>query len=51
MRVLPWTVGDPATTNALIDLDVDGLITGRPDVLRTVPVGHDHPLPPAASRP
>ncbi|WP_067715909.1 glycerophosphodiester phosphodiesterase family protein [Nocardia yamanashiensis] len=36
MRVLPWTVDDRPTMTALIELGVDGLITNRPDLLRTV---------------
>jgi glycerophosphoryl diester phosphodiesterase len=36
MDVVPWTVNDRATMEALIDLGVDGLITDRPDLLRQV---------------
>lgn len=36
MRVLPYTVDDPATMRALMDLGVDGLITNYPDRLRAV---------------
>ena len=36
IRVIPWTTNDPATMRALIALRVDGLITDRPDLLRTV---------------
>ncbi len=36
LRVLPYTVDDPATMRLLVDLGVDGLITNRPDVLREV---------------
>lgn len=36
IKVIPWTVDDPATMNALIDLGVDGIITDYPDRLRTV---------------
>lgn len=33
LRVIPWTVNDPALMQALIDMGVDGLITDRPDLL------------------
>ena len=36
MKVIPWTVNDTPTMNALIDAGVDGLITDYPDRLRTV---------------
>ncbi|GAB3085344.1 glycerophosphodiester phosphodiesterase family protein [Isoptericola nanjingensis] len=36
MRVVPWTVDDPATIESLLDLGVDGLITDAPDVLRGI---------------
>jgi glycerophosphoryl diester phosphodiesterase len=36
MRVIPWTVDDPATIESLLDLGVDGLITDAPDVLRAI---------------
>ena len=36
LKVIPWTVNDPATVNKLIDDGVDGLITDYPDRLRTV---------------
>ncbi|HEX6343288.1 glycerophosphodiester phosphodiesterase family protein [Umezawaea sp.] len=36
LRVVPWTVNDPATMNKLIDDGVDGLITDYPDRLRAV---------------
>ncbi|WP_299575715.1 glycerophosphodiester phosphodiesterase family protein [uncultured Williamsia sp.] len=36
LRVIPWTVDDPATMRHFIDLGVDGLITDYPDRLRTV---------------
>ncbi|MDI6627800.1 MAG: glycerophosphodiester phosphodiesterase family protein [Rhodococcus sp. (in: high G+C Gram-positive bacteria)] len=36
IRVIPWTVDDPDTMRALMDLGVDGLITDYPDRLRTV---------------
>jgi glycerophosphoryl diester phosphodiesterase len=31
-----WTVNDEAAMDALLDLGVDGLITDRPELLRTV---------------
>ncbi|WP_338768389.1 glycerophosphodiester phosphodiesterase family protein [Nocardia vulneris] len=36
MRVIPWTVDDRPTMTALLDLGTDGLITNRPDLLRTI---------------
>ncbi|MEU5691017.1 glycerophosphodiester phosphodiesterase family protein [Actinosynnema sp. NPDC020468] len=36
MKVIPWTVDDPATIGKLIDDGVDGLITDYPDRLRTI---------------
>jgi glycerophosphoryl diester phosphodiesterase len=36
LKVLPWTVNDPAEMNRLIDMGVDGIITDYPDRLRAV---------------
>jgi glycerophosphoryl diester phosphodiesterase len=36
MRVIPWTVNDEPTMEALVDAGVDGLITDYPDRLRAV---------------
>lgn len=36
MDVVPWTVDDRATMESLLDIGVDGLITDRPDLLRTI---------------
>ncbi|MFI7063206.1 glycerophosphodiester phosphodiesterase family protein [Kribbella sp. NPDC050124] len=36
MKVVPWTVDDPATMQSLIDKGVDGIITDYPDRLRDV---------------
>ncbi|MFF1820651.1 glycerophosphodiester phosphodiesterase family protein [Kribbella sp. NPDC058245] len=36
MKVIPWTVDDPATMQSLIDKGVDGIITDYPDRLRSV---------------
>lgn len=41
IRVVVWTVDDPATMRALLDMGVDGIITDRPDVLREVLVSRD----------
>ncbi|MDR7380826.1 glycerophosphodiester phosphodiesterase family protein [Promicromonospora iranensis] len=36
MAVIPWTINDRATMESLMDIDVDGIITDRPDLLRTI---------------
>ncbi|NMD54312.1 MULTISPECIES: glycerophosphodiester phosphodiesterase family protein [Tsukamurella] len=36
LKVIPWTVNDPATMRALLNDGVDGLITDYPDRARTV---------------
>ncbi|QWF80599.1 Glycerophosphodiester phosphodiesterase [Amycolatopsis sp. CA-230715] len=45
MKVIPWTVDDPATMNKLIDDGVDGLITDYPDRLRAVAASRGFALP------
>lgn len=50
MTVVPWTVDDRPTMAALIDLGVDGLITNRPDLLRTVLAERGYRLPRAYHR-
>lgn len=45
MEVVPWTVNDAATMQALIDLGVDGSITDRPDTLRQVMAENGFRLP------
>lgn len=51
MRVVPWTVDDRATMISLLDLGVDGLITNRPDLLRSILSERGYPLPKAYHRP
>lgn len=45
MAVVPWTVNDRPTMERLVDLDVNGLITDRPDLLRDVLAEHGYRLP------
>jgi glycerophosphoryl diester phosphodiesterase len=45
MEITPWTVNDPATMAALIDLGVDGIITDYPDRLRGVLAAKSMKLP------
>jgi len=51
MRVVPWTVDDPATIESLMDLGVDGLITDAPDVLRRIMAERHLKLPKAYREP
>ncbi|GAB4483774.1 MAG: glycerophosphodiester phosphodiesterase [Burkholderiaceae bacterium] len=50
LKVLPWTVNDPAAMARLIDLGVDGIITDYPDRLRTVMAERRMALPPPIAR-
>ena len=34
VRVIPWTVNDPAMINKLLDMQVDGIISDRPDLVQ-----------------
>ncbi|MFE2752494.1 glycerophosphodiester phosphodiesterase [Actinosynnema sp. NPDC059335] len=45
LKVVPWTVNDPATMHKLIDDGVDGIITDYPDRLRTVMADRGLKLP------
>ncbi len=51
IRVVPWTVNDPAVMRDLIALGVDGLITDYPDRLRTVLAQLGRRLPRAYASP
>ena len=46
LRVIPWTVNEPADMERLLDWGVDGLITDRPDRLRAVMQQRGMALPP-----
>ncbi len=51
IRVVVWTVDDPATMRTLLDAGVDGIITDRPDVLREVLVSRGQWTRPDVVRP
>ncbi|HEY0642141.1 MAG TPA: glycerophosphodiester phosphodiesterase, partial [Nocardioides sp.] len=50
VRVVVWTVDDPATMRSLLDAGVDGIITDRPDVLREVLIGRGQWTPAGQTR-
>ena len=45
LKVIPWTVNEPADMARLIDWQVDGIITDYPDRLRKVMAARGMPLP------
>ena len=45
LKVVPWTANEPEDMARLIDWGVDGLITDRPDFLRSVMAEKKLPLP------
>lgn len=47
IKVVPWTIDDPATMNKLVDDGVDGIITDYPDRLREVAAARGFKLPKA----
>ncbi len=50
LKVLPWTVNDPADMARLIDWGVDGLITDYPDRARKVMADKGIALPPPVTK-
>jgi glycerophosphoryl diester phosphodiesterase len=49
LKVIPWTVNDPADMARLIDLGVDGIISDYPNRLRAVMADKKLPLPPSVA--
>ncbi len=49
LRVLPWTVNEPAHIERVLELGVDGLITDYPDRARAVMTRRGLPVPPAGT--
>ena len=47
LQVLAWTVNEPAQINRLLDWGVDGIISDRPDRVRTEMARRGMPLPAA----
>jgi glycerophosphoryl diester phosphodiesterase len=45
LRTAVWTVNDPVRMADLVELDVDGIVTDRPDLLRQVLASHGGQLP------
>lgn len=50
LRVIPWTINDPAVMHAQIDAGADGIITDYPTRLRAVMAERGLPLPRAYTR-
>lgn len=50
LRLVPWTVNDPAVMRRLMDWGVDGICTDRPDLARAVMRAAGLPLPLPLSR-
>ena len=46
LKVIPWTVNDPAVAERLIEWGVDGIISDYPDRIREVMARRGLPLPP-----
>jgi len=50
LKVVPWTINNPADMDRMIGWGVDGLISDYPDRLREVLRARRMALPPSASR-
>jgi glycerophosphoryl diester phosphodiesterase len=46
LKVIPWTVNDPAVAERLIEWGVDGIVSDYPDRIRAVMTKRGMPLPP-----
>ena len=46
LHVHVWTIDDALTMNGLLDLDVDGIMTDQPSVLKEVLLSRDQWLAP-----
>ena len=46
IKVIPWTINDPAVADRLIEWGVDGIISDYPDRIREVMAKRGLPLPP-----
>jgi glycerophosphoryl diester phosphodiesterase len=51
LRVVPWTVNEPADMERLLAFNVDGMITDRPDVLRALLEHRGMAVPPRSQEP
>ena len=47
LSVIPWTVNEPADMERILAMEVDGMISDRPDLLREVLQQRGSPLPSA----
>ena len=48
LRVVPWTVNEAADMRRLLELNVEGMVTDRPDVLRALLEREGMAVPPRA---
>ena len=49
VKVIPWTVNDPAAAGKLLDWGVDGIISDYPDRIRSLMAERGMPLPPVVA--